>query len=86
MRTILSIETTFPIGKAKLIFRLHETCHGPVLEREFVEANAAQTQILAINTLETLRKFMEADPYYLQLNLKFDRIYQAAATSLSLVG
>lgn len=70
-------------GKAQLVLRLYGGSHGLIFERDFIEtAQAKQTQVLAIEDLNTLRQFIDADPYYVHFSAEFDRIFTAASAAI----
>lgn len=82
-KTILTMNLPVAKGKAQLVLRLYGSSSGLIFERDFIETTQAkQTQVLAIEDLESLRQFIDADPYYVFFSAEFDRIYTAASTAI----
>lgn len=67
-------------GKETVELRLVQESAGLILERTLHETTRRkQSQVLAITSLQELRDFIEADPYYSRHRNDFERVYSKAA-------
>lgn len=72
-------QTSAKIAGSTVHLRLLKEGEHLLVERELIEADhSKQTQVLSVKALDSIRKFIDADPLYSRFEAQFEQLYLRA--------